>query len=286
MAASPAIQKIAHHSRSISLPSRSHPLTLRVEEHLCRLRSSELATSSSSSICHNLAGLQDLYDSVDELLQSSVAQNSISSGPGKCVDWILDGSSLEVLDVCGNTRDILSHMKESLQDLQSCVRRRGAESSVANEVSTYILSRKKGNKMIHKCLADMKKMEHDVSIEDNEIVTILSQVEKITIAMFESILSFISGTKAVTRSKRNSWSLVSKLMHTKPQEEKDTTEVVKADVALNILISRKPCKAVDVKNIQELLEALEMSIQAVEVGLNSLFRSLIKTRVSLLNILK
>ncbi|PIA56796.1 hypothetical protein AQUCO_00700860v1 [Aquilegia coerulea] len=283
MAASPAIQKIAHHSRSISLPSRSHPLTLRVEEQLCHLRSSELATSSSSSVCHNLAGLKDLYDCVDDLLQSSLAQNSISSGHGKHVDRILDGS-LKVLDVCGNTRDILSQMKQSLQDLQSCVRRRGAESSVANEASTYTISRKKGNKMIHKCLADIKKMEQNVSIDENKIVTILSEVEEITLAMFESILSFISGIKA-TRSKRNSWSLVSKLMHIKPQEEKDTTEVVKADVALNILMSRKPCKAVDVKNIQEPLEALEMSIQAVEFGLNCLFRSLIKTRVSLLNTL-
>ncbi|KAF5202063.1 hypothetical protein FRX31_008347 [Thalictrum thalictroides] len=284
MVASPAIQKIAHHSRSISLPSKSHPLTLRVEEQLCRLRSSELATSSSSSVCHNLAGLQELYDCVDDLLQSSLAQNSISSGHGKCVDQILDGS-LRVLDVCGNTRDILSEMKQSLQDLQSCVRRRSAESSVANEVSTYMISREKGNKMIHKCLKDMKKMENNVSIEENEIVIILREVEKITLAMFESTLSFISGTKAGTRSKRNSWNLVSKLMHIKLQEKNNTTEVVKADAALNILISRKPCKAVDVKNIQEPLETLEMSIEAVEVGLDCLFRSLIKTRVSLLNIL-
>ncbi|KAF5202066.1 hypothetical protein FRX31_008350 [Thalictrum thalictroides] len=72
MAASSEIQRVPHHSRSNSSPSRSHPLTLCVEEQLCHLRSLELATSSSS-ICHNLAGLQDLYDCVDDILQSSLA---------------------------------------------------------------------------------------------------------------------------------------------------------------------------------------------------------------------
>ncbi|KAF5202067.1 hypothetical protein FRX31_008351 [Thalictrum thalictroides] len=178
-------------------------------------------------------------------------------------------------------------MNQSLQDLQSCIRRRGAKSSVANELGTYMISRKKENKMICKCLADMKKMRNNFNFEENNIVTILSEVETITLAMFESILSFILGTKV--RSKRNRWSLVCKLTHTKPltcnEEETDTTEVVKADIAVNTLRSCKPCKGADVKSIREPLEALAMSLQTVEVGLDCLFRSLIKTRVSLLNIL-
>ncbi|PPS11131.1 hypothetical protein GOBAR_AA09510 [Gossypium barbadense] len=52
-----------HHTRSNSfpLPSRPNPLVLEIDEHLNKLRDSE-ATSTSSSICHKLNGLQDLYD--------------------------------------------------------------------------------------------------------------------------------------------------------------------------------------------------------------------------------
>ncbi|OUZ99393.1 hypothetical protein BVC80_8533g12 [Macleaya cordata] len=78
--------RIAFHARSISLPTKSNPLTLTMEEQLCRLRSSDLATSTSSSISQNLAGLKDLYESVDELVILQPTQYE------KCLDTVLDGS--------------------------------------------------------------------------------------------------------------------------------------------------------------------------------------------------
>ncbi|OVA12123.1 Protein of unknown function DUF241 [Macleaya cordata] len=68
--------------------------------------------------------------------------------------------------------------------------------------------------------------------------------------------------------------------------EGETNEVEKVDMALNFLIGQKQKKIVaDVKNAQKPLEALEMSIQGLEEGLDCVCRSLIKTRVSLLNII-
>ncbi|KAI3956796.1 hypothetical protein MKX01_027981 [Papaver californicum] len=55
--------KIAYHARSISLPTRSHPLAAAVEEQLCKLISSDL----NASISNNLVALKDLY----ELLRTS-----------------------------------------------------------------------------------------------------------------------------------------------------------------------------------------------------------------------
>ncbi|KAF5186836.1 hypothetical protein FRX31_023574 [Thalictrum thalictroides] len=75
MANSPLNLKASYHVRSISLPSRSHPLTLTVEDQLNRLRSSE-ATSCSSSTCHNF---NELYESVRDLLELSLTQNSLSN---------------------------------------------------------------------------------------------------------------------------------------------------------------------------------------------------------------
>ncbi|OUZ99331.1 Protein of unknown function DUF241 [Macleaya cordata] len=267
--------KIAYHARSFSLPTRSNPLTLTVEEQLCRLRSSELSTSlSSSSICQNLAGLKDLYESVEDLLQLLVTQDE------KSLDGVMDGS-LVLLDVCGTIRDILSQMKQCVQDLQLSIRRRRCgDLDITNEISAYMTSRKKANKVIRRCLRGLKKLNKNCDL------SVLREVETTTLAVFESLLSFVSGPKAIT--KQSSWSLVSKLMGTRrvtcEGQEEETSELEKVNITLNSLMDYKQNK-MDPKIAQKPLEALELSIQDLEEGLVCVFRSLIKNRVSLLNIL-
>ncbi|XP_016704090.1 uncharacterized protein [Gossypium hirsutum] len=97
-----------HHTRSNSfpLPSRPNPLVLEIDEHLNRLRDSE-ATSTSSSICHKLNGLQDLYDGVDKLLDFPFFQQELAQEQKKGpVDELLDGS-LRLFDLCNTAKDIL-----------------------------------------------------------------------------------------------------------------------------------------------------------------------------------
>ncbi|XP_034222797.1 uncharacterized protein LOC117633196 [Prunus dulcis] len=127
-----------------------------------------------------------------------------------------------------------------------------------------------------------------------------------TVAVFESLLSFIAGSK----SKSSSWSLVSKLVQPKRvscegEETADTNELEKVDAALNALITHKSKKsdyAMQVENVQIWLRDLESGIRAsqtlisptifqqeaniqdIEEELEYLFRRLIKARVSLLNI--
>ncbi|KAF5175730.1 hypothetical protein FRX31_034685 [Thalictrum thalictroides] len=290
MASSSSIKTFSHHTRSISLPSRSHPLTLQVEEQLLRLRSSELATTSSSSICHNLACLQDLYKSVDDLIQLPLTQQFLSSQTHeKHVDRVLDGS-LKLLDVCENSRETFSQIKQSVQDLQSSLRRRGVVSDVANEVCAYMTSRKKGSKMIQKCVADMKKLDSKpVPLNNEDIITTLSEVQTITLAVFESLLSSVSNSKV--GSKQSNWHLVSKLnlKRTKSvvcsEQCQDTSEFAKADAVLKTLKGQKSFNVANLQKVQKPLEAVEMRIQGLEEELECLFRCMIKARVSLLNIL-
>ncbi|KAI3913189.1 hypothetical protein MKW98_007205 [Papaver atlanticum] len=237
------------HVRSISLPKTSHPLTLAVEEQLCKLKATEQATSSSS-IYQNLSGLTDLYECVEDFLATQ---------DGKCLDSGLDGSII-LLDVCSIAKDVLSQMKQSVQELQSSIRRR------SNEVSDYMISRKKTSKVIRKCLSDLKNNKKI----DTE-VTILREVEVTTLAVLESVLSFVSEPK-----QKNS--LISKLMPTKQVSNEETSEVMKVDIAVKALT-----KGIEVNNVQKTLKALEMTLEDLEDKLEAVFRCLIKTRVSLLN---
>ncbi|RZC67339.1 hypothetical protein C5167_011026 [Papaver somniferum] len=276
------------HARSRSLPSISHPTVSKAEELLCRLRSSEAVrpspSASSSSICHDLIDLNNLYECVEDLLQLPLTQQALTGQDrnSKWVDQALD-ESLMLVDVCGTTRDVLLEMKESVQELESALRRRKCGESVASEVAAYNSSRKKVNKVISKCLGDLRKIENNNSAlleEEPEVASIIRQVEGITHSIFESILSLSIGSKA-----RCGWSLVSKMMHTKSfnSQEKVTGvgEFEKVEVALKSL----SCKEIGIRQVQKQLVDLEISIQGFEDGLECVFRHLMRHRVSLLNIL-
>ncbi|RXH80531.1 hypothetical protein DVH24_004445, partial [Malus domestica] len=80
-----------------------------IDEHMCRLRSSEDISTSSSSISHKLGGLQDLHDCVEKLLQLPLTQQALAQKQNKkCANELLDGS----LRLLGNIKDALSQTKE------------------------------------------------------------------------------------------------------------------------------------------------------------------------------
>ncbi|XVE67270.1 hypothetical protein DITRI_Ditri08aG0147100 [Diplodiscus trichospermus] len=283
---------MAYHSRSNSLPSRQNPITSQIDENLSRLRASE-AAATSSSIGHNLNGLQDLHECVDLLLQLPFPQQALSQEQNrKWVEELLDGS-LMLLDVCGTAKDALLQTKECTQELQSVLRRRrGAEMGLVNEVRKYLTSWKAMKKAICKALKNLKQMETKFNTssfnkdgENGTVISILREVEAVTISVLESLLSFFSRPKA--ESKLSRWSLVSKFMHQKrvtcEEEEEKTNEIANAEAALRSLIKSENMK--NVENVQKELQNSELCIQDLEEGVESLFRRLIKARVTVLNIL-
>ncbi|KAL5847964.1 hypothetical protein ACOSQ3_011488 [Xanthoceras sorbifolium] len=295
MEASIAITKGSCHARSNSLPSRSHPLIVSVDDQLQRLRGSLEATTSPSPsmICQNLAALKDLFECVDNMLQLPLARKALCNieQQDKCIEDVLDGS-LRLLDMCGNTRDVFSHMKSCVQELESSLRRRNVrESSLANDIDKYMISRKQVNKMVRKLSGDFKTMQEEkleILDKDQDLVTVvdmLREVESLSFTVFKSLLSLVCPIKA--RSKCTSWSLVSKLVQSKRvacEEEMDNLE--KLDGALNALTKNKKCiDVIQVQKARKGLEALESTMQEIDEGLECVFRFLIKTRVSLLNIL-
>ncbi|KAE8719156.1 putative serine/threonine-protein kinase [Hibiscus syriacus] len=290
MASSPLNQKSNFHARSNSLPSRPHPLVTQIDEYLCRLKSNESASSSSPPLTRNLSGLRDLYELVDDLLQLPVIQQSLAQRCNdKQVNELLN-ESLKLLDVCGVAKDVLLQAKEDTQQLQSILRRRrGTEAGFTNETKEYFASRKKAKKLIRKSLKACKCGFAQLENDGEATFSMLREVERVTFTVFESLYSYIFGSKM--ESKSTNWSLVSKWMSSKrvtcEGEATETNEFEKVDAVLCTVIGNKIGKSgkMSSDDAQIELQKLESSIQDLEDGVECLLRLLIKTRVSVLNIL-
>ena len=274
MEACTATTKKMNHSRSISLPSRPHPSVANVEEHLCRVRSSNAA--STSSLCNKLTGLGDLFGCLDDLLQLQTVQS--------CDSEVVLGASIRLLDLCNSAKDAFSQIRASGQDLESALRRR--EADVSSKVGNYLICVKKVNKMVSKSFVDFKKSQDKKSNESSAILRVLKEVEEVSVSVFESLFSSVFPAKETSKQKR--WSMVFKSTQSKRvHEASKDNEVQKIHLNLQALYQQKRNTQSDLLRIQETqkcLMALDMNMQQVEEDLDCIYRSLIKTRVSILNV--
>ncbi|KAL3505469.1 hypothetical protein ACH5RR_035310 [Cinchona calisaya] len=290
---------MACHIRSNSLPSTSHPTIATVEHHLRILKAHDASTSSSvTSICSNLSILKELHEGVTNLIQLPSVQNALSTQQlEKWVEEVLDGS-LSLLDACGSARDIKYHIKESVKDFESSIRRnKNGVFGLTNKVKSFEISRKKINKMVVKNIRILKKLEKNCSSQllnkDSNLATIISllkETETISFLILRSVLAWASDEKE--RSKYGGWSLVTKFVQPKrvhyvAEQEEEVYGLEKVDEALHALLikSQKGSDACALQNVLKQLKSLEFSIQEFEENLEDLFKSLIKRRVSLLNVL-
>ncbi|CAN8229326.1 unnamed protein product [Cochlearia groenlandica] len=247
---------VSFHVRSNSFPSSQHPQVAHVDEQLTRLRSSE-AASSSSSICQRLSNLQDLHESLEKMLRLSITNHALSQDH---IEKLLDGS-LRILDLCNVAKDALSKMKEGLKEIQSILRRKRGD--LSGEVKKYLATRKFLKKSFQKVVKNLK-------ANNDESLIVFGEAEDVTIAMFESLFSFMSGSKSCGK-----WSLVSKIMsQSKVTCEAEANEFTRVDFGFG---SEKSMKMEDIQN-------LESCIEDLEDGIESLSKSMIKYRVSILNI--
>nr|CAN69954.1 hypothetical protein VITISV_032881 [Vitis vinifera] len=235
------------HVRSISLPTRSHPTILKIQKELNKLRSWETSSRSmSETICTGLSGLEELQKSLDELLSLPSSQQALSHHLNeKWVDELLDGS-VRLLDICGSTRDAISQLKQNARDLQSALQ----------EEKGRCVHRKQ-----HRQLYLFKK-------EDEQ-------------GCQEALLLFLSAP--VSKPKPTRWSLVPKFVHKGIVKHENIKELESVDFILGAISGGRA----DLEKMQiahKELETLEASIEGLENGLECMFRRLIKTRASLLNI--
>lgn len=290
--------------RSISLPSRLHPTSLKVEAELNKLKIWEASISSTEeslgaeTIQVGLVELAELYNCFEELLRSPHTQQAIlHHQDGKLLEETLDGS-LTLLDTCGCARDMLLKMKEHVQDLQSSFRRRGGDSNMQRDINAYTTFRKKVKKETLKYIRALKREESkfeflpllNLDPHLSMVVRVLREVSSITSVIFRFLFLFLS-TPSPPRIKLGGYSLISKLMPVglmvNEKGKRIKNEVGTVDVALCTLHGHARDTNVkdEVQTVQRKLETLAVNINGLESGLDSVFKRLIHYRVSLLNVL-
>ncbi|KAF8700629.1 hypothetical protein HU200_033974 [Digitaria exilis] len=294
---------MANHMRSISLPTRPHCLVLKAEHELRRLRSHVSPPSPSPSaqaLCALLQELGDLHEYVEEVLRLPTNWDALRlPRHRRLVDVELEGS-VALLDLCGEARDGLAATREKIRDLRSELRRRRLlPRSAANPelpprglMEACAAPLKKASRAIRRECGGKRSAAAEVRDDSGggapRPVAMLAEVRELTVSLLQSSVEALLRQAVVIRpstTAASKWSLVSRaLMYSRGMASGEDQEGVRAG-------DDEPAFG-DVKDVgngdgllkaQEQLESLEGCIEGLEDGLESLFRNLIKTRVSLLN---
>ena len=141
------------------------------------------------------------------------------------------------------------------------------------------MSRRKIYKTVSKCFANMKKVGKNRTLtsqqNDVSIARMLKEAEVISLSTLKSLLSYLMGKKSISQTR--GWSLVARLVQSTGMPTEMGRVIEEIDRALHA--------GTETKAFLKQLEALEMTIHELEDVVESVSRCLVKTRVSLLNVL-
>lgn len=219
----------------------------------------------------NFDALRELHNFANDLLHSPITKRALVHHQQEKYVHEVSEASLGMLDVCGTTKDVLLLVKDHLHELQSTFRRISlGETAVENKFAAYCTHRKKLKKEMLSCLRLLKGMKTNCisQIDDHNlvvVVNVLREVRVTTICIVESLMSLMSMPNPICKSNRGSFR--SKFMR------------------VNSLSLWENCDTTMFEFGNKRLEAVEIVMEDLEVELECIFRRLICTRVSLLNIL-
>ena len=240
------------HVRSTSWPENVHPLSRSIEDHLLILK------KSPESACRKLGVLKNMYEVVEVFLrfQSTKTQKAF-------LEDVSDGF-LEVLDICYTIRDVLMEVKEQVRELESSLRRRVIRSKsggdhdafLTREIDAYVFKRRVLSRKIGKQL----KMKINKKKKDcGGAINVMKKVKETSFDVLVSLLMEVVTMNHKQISRSGCRGIMSRMFNKKNQE-------VEGD---------------ELKKLRE----TEKMIESTEGELECVYKKLLKTRVSLLNML-
>ncbi|KAK6131417.1 hypothetical protein DH2020_034842 [Rehmannia glutinosa] len=224
--------------------------------------------------------LSELHDSVNELLHSPTTKIKIIHHGQQKLAHDVSEASLKMADSCAAAKDLLLLAKDHLQNLQSAFRRISAVEHAGNSFAPCRLPRKQLKKAILKRLHSLKGMKTTFAAasppppaeEDRSLVVVvnlLKEVRATTLLIVRSLLSLIAIPNPDGKSDSG---------------RKDPIFRIKL-TRVDSLSFWEKCDVTDIRMVTKRLEEVEMVVEEMEGELQDMFRRLIRTRASLLNIL-
>ncbi|KAG2329339.1 hypothetical protein Bca4012_021092 [Brassica carinata] len=266
-----------YHVRSCSLPARQHS---NGHNHIQQLLN-KLPTDTNNN---SLLLLSEFYDSVSHLFNDSPASSLL---PHHSFFTHLLDLSLVHLDLCSKLRDITCRIKDCIRDLRSAFRRRthAGDFTIQCHVKAFIRSRRLIHKDLAKLLSLLKQTEHSSSESTHPLITLLQQVCCQTCLSFRTVLLSLSAP--VPKPMPSKWALVTKLMikSVTTNAQVQTNEFQLMDEELQRLSSAKEIKKEQIKSLITNLDNVDVAVEELEESLESLYRRMIRARVSILNTL-
>ncbi|XP_057796992.1 uncharacterized protein LOC131013007 [Salvia miltiorrhiza] len=272
----------ALHVRSTSLPCRSHPIISQLQDEISELHSWSAASRTSAWLCDGLRRLKSVHESLDDLLHLPQTRDSLRGGDySNLIDKLLE-DFLRFVDVYGTFQTLLLRLKEEHSASQIAVRRKDNAGVAAH------------SKNLNKIAKDIKKLSSNfVSVgksaaaaaparapydEEAELVDVIHGVVEATVTVSNALFGGISSSAAFRKPSCMGLSFGRKTKNVKVEGG------IREFQELNLENLRKKAEE-EVKSAFKKMHEMEDRILEIEECGERAFRSLINTRVSLLNVL-
>ncbi|XP_078161902.1 uncharacterized protein LOC144557231 [Carex rostrata] len=260
-------KKASYHVRSASLPCRSHPLISNLEEQIRATRSWAANPEGSLAwIEAGLAHIELLQLALEDFLQLSQTQETLRQAAS--VDQFLD-DILQLVDAYGSFVSTILTLKECHSNVQSAFRRRD-EVGIASSLRMKRKAEKEIAQLasVFRSISKCRYLALSTDAKEIEIAGITT--EAISVAALASMALFtgVATLSAAASSKKN------------PGTMRSLTKLALSTP----LMKRATIKEEDIDLFQR-FEELDECIMNAECFSERVFRSLMNSRVSLLNIM-
>ncbi|KAL8514952.1 hypothetical protein ACS0TY_013872 [Phlomoides rotata] len=269
------------HVRSTSLPCRSHPIISQLRNEISELHSWSAAASSSAWLCDGLRRLKIVHESLDDLLHLPQTRDTLRGGEySDLIEKLLD-DFLRFVDVYGMFQTLVLQLKEEYSAMQIAVRRKDDLKIVAHSKNLNKIAKEIGK--LSSNLVSIGKLSifspaGESYDEEAELVEIVKDVLKVTVA----VSNFLFGGISMSPAFRKQWCVG--LSFGRKTKNVRVEGGIREFREINLENLRKKADE-EVKMASKKMHETEDCILEIENSGERAFRSLINTRVSLLNVL-
>lgn len=269
----PSNKSAAYRARSASLPCRFHPLVLQLDDDVADLRALVgrlLSGASAEAVAEGAEQLGRVLVSLSDLLHHPQAQDPLRRlGRSPFAERLLD-DFLRLADAHGSFQEALVDLKRDVAEALAAIRRHDGA-----RLASALRSQRRVGKELARLAATAKDGAArpsrlglglglgGSSAAEVEVAGLLAEAAAATAsasaALFNTVAAMSASASAAACSCKRTAALMC-LIKKVPEEEKETMALM------------------------ERLEELEECIDDLESGSDKVFRSLVQTRVALLNV--